>query len=84
MLNITANYLNAVVKEHSGYTAGRVIRNRVILEAERLLMHTAMSVTEISYELGFQDNSHFGKYFKAAEGNSPQRYRTEKSRPDIF
>ncbi len=84
MLHITANYLNAVVKEHSGFTAGRVIRNRVILEAERLLMHTAMSITEISYELGFQDNSHFGKYFKAAEGISPQRYRTEKSRPDIF
>lgn len=84
MLNITPNYLNALTKAYSGFTAGQLIKNRVILEAERLLMHTVASVSEISYELGFHDNSHFGTYFKSAKGISPQRYRTEKSRPDIF
>ncbi|SEM28908.1 AraC-type DNA-binding protein [Chryseobacterium taichungense] len=78
-LNLTPNYLNTLVKEQLALSAGRFIKNRVILEAERLLLHTTLSVTEISYELGFSDNSHFGKYFKAAHNRSPNSYRTQKS-----
>lgn len=78
-LNISPNYLNALVRENLGMNAGQFIKNRVILEAERLLLHTSMSVTEISYELGFIDNSHFGKYFKSANGVSPNSYRTSKT-----
>ncbi|WES98182.1 helix-turn-helix domain-containing protein [Chryseobacterium arthrosphaerae] len=79
ILNLSPNYLNALVRENLGMNAGQFIKNRVILEAERLLLHTSMSVTEISYELGFVDNSHFGKYFKSANGVSPNSYRTSKT-----
>lgn len=78
-LNITPNYLNALVKENSDITAGKMIKNRVILEAERLLLHTSLSITEISYELGFSDNSHFGKYFKSEKKISPNHYRLKKT-----
>ncbi|AZA86070.1 helix-turn-helix domain-containing protein [Chryseobacterium shandongense] len=76
-LNITPNYLNALIKQHLALSAGQFIKNRVILEAERLLLHTNLSVTEISYELGFTDNSHFGKYFKSVTKKSPKIYRIE-------
>lgn len=78
-LNLTANYLNALIKENLDISAGQMIKNRVILEAERLLLHTTLSVTEISYELGFSDNSHFGKYFKSATEYSPNLYRAMKT-----
>lgn len=78
-LNLTSNYLNFIVKEQLGIPAGKLIRNRIILEAERLLLHTALSVTEISYELGFSDKSHFGKYFKADKNISPNQYRILKA-----
>ncbi|WP_185146972.1 helix-turn-helix domain-containing protein [Chryseobacterium echinoideorum] len=74
-LNLTPNYLNVLIKENMDISAGQMIKNRVILEAKRLLLHTTLSVTEISYELGFNDNSHFGKYFKSATKYSPQQYR---------
>ncbi len=74
-LSITANYLNALVKESLGKPAGTVIRNRVILEAKRLLSHSDLSVRQISLELGFTDNSHFGKYFKKSTGLTPDTYR---------
>lgn len=77
-LNLTANYLNSLVKGQLGIPAGVLIKNRIILEAERLLLHTTLSVTEISYELGFTDNSHFGKYFKSVKGISPKSYRNSK------
>lgn len=77
-LNLTPNYLNTLVKDQLAISAGHYIRNRVILEAERLLLHTTLSVTEISYELGFTDNSHFGKYFKSSNAISPNQYRVLK------
>ena len=54
-LTISANYLNALIKEKLDISAENVIQNRVILEAERLLLNTDLSVTEISFELGFSD-----------------------------
>lgn len=79
LLNLTPNYLNTLIKDQLALSAGRFIKNRVILEAERLLLHTTLSVTEISYELGFTDNSHFGKYFKSVNHISPQLYRNQKA-----
>ncbi|MEC5156763.1 AraC family transcriptional regulator [Chryseobacterium sp. MP_3.2] len=74
-LTITANYLNALVKEKMDISAENFIQNRVILEAERLLLNTNLSVTEIAYELGFSDKSHFGKYFKRISEISPNQFR---------
>lgn len=78
-LNITPNYLNAIIKENLDISAGKFIKNRIILEAERLLLHTSLSVTEIAYELGFSDKSHFGKYFKSEKEYSPNQYRIMKT-----
>ena len=74
-LTISANYLNALIKEKLDISAENVIQNRVILEAERLLLNTDLSVTEISFELGFSDKSHFGKYFKKITQESPNNFR---------
>ncbi len=75
LMHISANYLNAVVKDKLDIPAERYIQNRVVLEAERLLLNTDLSVTEIAYELGFSDKSHFGKYFKKIAGVSPNGFR---------
>ncbi|ACU07704.1 transcriptional regulator, AraC family [Flavobacteriaceae bacterium 3519-10] len=82
-LSITPNYLNAVVKERLDISAERYIQNRVILEAERLLLNTHLSVTEISYELGFSDKSHFGKYFRKIAGETPNRFRKKAGAAEI-
>lgn len=74
-LSITPNYLNALVKESLGKSAGTVIKNRVILEAKRLLSHSDLTVRQISLELGFTDNSHFGKYFKNVTAVTPDTFR---------
>ncbi|MBF8455930.1 AraC family transcriptional regulator [Kaistella sp. G5-32] len=74
-LTISANYLNALIKEKLDLSAENYIQNRVILEAERLLLNTHLSVTEISFELGFSDKSHFGKYFKKITQESPNQFR---------
>lgn len=76
-LNITANYLNGICKEVTGKSAGQLIKERVILEAKRLIIHTPLTISQIAYRLGFEDKSHFGKYFKNVVGIPPDKFRHE-------
>lgn len=75
LLYITPNHLNALCKEHIGLSTGEIIRNRVLLEAKRLLSIRDMNVSEIADELNFRDNSYFSKFFKKIEGLSPEEFR---------
>lgn len=75
LLYITPNHLNALCKELLGQSAGEIIRDRVILEAKRLLVIKDYSVAEIAYELNFNDNSYFTKFFKKAVGVTPEEFR---------
>ena len=75
LLHITPNHLNALSKEQLGAPAGEIIRNRIILEAKRLLAIRDYAVAEIAYELNFKDNSYFSKFFKKIEGVSPEEFR---------
>jgi AraC family transcriptional activator of pobA len=45
-----------------------IIQDRIIMEAKRLIFYTEKSAKEISYELGFEDAGHFGKFFKRHTG----------------
>lgn len=75
LLYVTPNHLNALCQELVGKTAGDLIRDRVMLEAKRLLTSADLTVTEIAYELNFQDNSYFNRFFKKNEGVTPDEFR---------
>lgn len=75
-LGITAGHLNDTVSELTGDTAGALIRSRILLEARRLLFHSELSVSEIAYQLGFEDPSYFARTFRKATGHSPAAFRT--------
>lgn len=77
-MNVTPNYLNALCKKKSGKSAGELIRQRVLLEAKRLLAHTKLTVSEIAFKLGFEDNSYFGRYFKKYNGLTPEQFRSNQ------
>lgn len=48
-----------------------------MLEAKRLLVHTAMSAKEIAYELGYEDPAYFSRLFQIKSGESPSAFRTK-------
>jgi len=75
ILYITPNHLNALSQDLLGKTAGDVIRDRILLEAKRLLTNADMTVTEIAYDLNFQDNSYFNRFFKKYTGTTPEEFR---------
>jgi AraC family transcriptional activator of pobA len=75
LLYVTPNHLNALCKDLTGHPAGEIIRNRVILEAKRLLVNAGLTIAEIAAELDFADNSYFSKFFKKYEGVTPEVFR---------
>ncbi|MCP4442052.1 MAG: AraC family transcriptional regulator [Aureispira sp.] len=51
------------------------IQKRILLEARRLLRYSPKDVSEIAYDLGFNDIQSFSRFFKKQEGVSPTMYR---------
>ena len=54
-----------------------VIKNRIILEAKRLLVHTSMTAKEIAHDLGYEDPAYFSRQFQIKTGESPSSFRTK-------
>jgi len=75
-LSISPDYLNSVIKSGIGKTAKELIQQRIILESKRYGLHTQLSTKEIAYKLGFDDPSHFSRFFKNNESISFAEFRS--------
>lgn len=75
LLFITPGQLNNISKEIAGIAAGEIIRNRVILEAKRLLVNFNLTTTDIAGHLNFTDNSYFVRFFRKYTGLTPDAFR---------
>jgi AraC family transcriptional regulator, transcriptional activator of pobA len=74
-IGITQTQLNRVCKQTLGKSALTVINQRIIMEAERDLLYSSLSVKEIAYSLGFQDAAYFTRFFKKNRMQSPNFFR---------
>jgi AraC family transcriptional regulator, transcriptional activator of pobA len=77
MLGVTANHLVETVRQTTGITPGQFLGERLLLEAKRLLIYTNDTISEIAYELSFENPSQFGRWFKSLEGVTPGQFRQQ-------
>lgn len=75
MLNITPKHLSKSVKQATNETPMDFIYKMLILEAKVLLKETTSTVSEIAFQLSFDDAAHFGRFFKQHTGNTPIEFR---------
>lgn len=75
LLNISANALAKITKEFFNKTLTDLIAERIIIEAKRELYLTKKPIKEIAFELGYNDELYFSRFFKANADVSPQLYR---------
>lgn len=75
MLYITPKALAKITKNHFNKTLSSLINERIIIEAKRELYLTDKTVKEIAYELGYEDEYYFSRFFKVNADVSPQLYR---------
>ncbi len=75
ILNITPKALARITKAHLNKTLTSLISERIIIEAKRELYLTNKPVKQIAYELGYDDEYYFSRFFKTNTDTSPQIYR---------
>lgn len=75
VLGTSRTYLNICVQQYAKKTPLRLIQNRIITEAKRMLLYSTLSIKEISFDLGFKDVSYFIRLFKRIEGTTPFNFR---------
>lgn len=74
-LNISSKALAKIAKNHLNKTLTALISERIVIEAKRELYLTNKPIKQIAYELGYEDEYYFSRFFKTNAGVSPQIYR---------
>jgi AraC family transcriptional regulator, transcriptional activator of pobA len=74
-LYVTANYLSDTVRHYTKKAALTVIQDFVIQQAKKQLSGSTQTVSEISYNLGFEYPNYFSRLFKKKTTLSPSEYR---------
>jgi AraC family transcriptional activator of pobA len=77
-LGISAAHLNALCRRLAGQSALQLINQRLLLEAKRCLVYTAMTINQVSDSLGFSEPAYFSRFFKRGSGLSPKAFRLQR------
>jgi AraC family transcriptional activator of pobA len=80
-LGVSVSRLRAACAAASGQAPIRMLQDRTMIEARRLLRHGTAPVSAIAYALGFADPAYFSRWFAGLEGVPPGGYRRVVSRP---
>ncbi|WP_114789043.1 helix-turn-helix transcriptional regulator [Niabella yanshanensis] len=75
ILLVSTRTLSDLTQHALGKTPSQLIQERIVLEAQRLLLHSGLNINQIGYRLGFDDPSYFVKYFKKHTNISPTEFR---------
>ena len=76
-LFMTARNLNLICQHILQKSVTEIIETRKLIEAKNFLMNSDKTVSEIGYELGFNEKAYFTNVFKKKSGQTPTEFREE-------
>jgi len=76
-LHMSASYLSDLLRNLTGQNTQQFIHENMIYRAKNKLANTALSISEIAFELGFEQPQSFSRLFKLKTKQSPQQYRAQ-------
>ncbi|MEM9680575.1 MAG: AraC family transcriptional regulator [Bacteroidota bacterium] len=75
LLKINRHQMNAMVKQHTGFTSKEIISNRLLQEIKTELRYSRKTIAEIAHGLNFSEPNNLTRFFKKMERISPSTYR---------
>lgn len=78
-LLLSPKYLSDLLKQETGKTALELIHLHLISEAKNMLVAGDRSISEIAYQLGFENPPYFSRLFKKEVGMSPKEFKNQLS-----
>lgn len=76
-LHLSPRYLSDLLKRETGKTAIELIHIYLINEAKNRLKGDEQRISEIAYDLGFENLSYFSRFFKKETGISPGQFKKQ-------
>ncbi|WP_312744021.1 helix-turn-helix domain-containing protein [Sphingobacterium multivorum] len=76
-LHMSASYLSDLLRNLTGQNTQQIIHDKMIYRAKNKLSTTTLRVSEIAFELGFEQPQSFSRLFKLKTKQSPQQYRAQ-------
>lgn len=76
-LFMTGRNLNLICHTILQKSVSEIIEHRKLIEAKNLLINSEKSISEIGYEVGYNENTHFTNVFKKKSGQTPSEFRSE-------
>ncbi|WP_053992845.1 AraC family transcriptional regulator [Mangrovimonas sp. TPBH4] len=76
-LFMSSRNLNIICQNILEQSVSELIETRKLIEAKNLLVSTDKSISEIAYDLGYNENSYFSNVFKKKSGQSPSEFRED-------
>ncbi len=76
-LFMTTRNLNLICRNILQQSVSEIIETRKLIEAKNLLTSTDKTISEISFELGYNENSYFTNVFRKKTGQTPGEFREE-------
>ena len=79
-INCSRSFLCKIFKEQTGETVFSYFNKMKIREAKNMLAETSLSISEVSYALGFDELKYFDFFFKKYVGETPNSYRKKNKK----
>lgn len=76
-LFMSARNLNIICQSILHQSVSEIIETRKLIEAKNLLINTDKTVSEIGFELGYNEKAYFTSVFKKKSGQTPTEFRDE-------
>ena len=76
-LNLSPKYLSDLLKQETGKTALELIHLHLINEAKNMLIEGVKNISEIAYQIGFDNPTYFSRLFKKEVGISPKEFKNQ-------
>lgn len=77
-VSLSKSYFCRILKDELGYTFTEYVNHLRVERAKRYLRDSTMSIADIAYAVGFDDQSYFTRIFKKLTNVSPGQYRKSK------
>lgn len=79
-LFMSARNLNLICKNILQQTVTEIIETRKLIEAKNQLAHSDKNISEIGFDLGYNEKAYFTNVFKKRTGQTPSEFRDEMKR----
>lgn len=74
-MRISEKRINQILKEKMNKTLTQLLHERIIVEAERMLISGELTIKEIAFSLNFEDPAYFSRFYKKQTGHTPEEFK---------